>query len=232
MPKTRVKRGPGRPAQSENRDTRGDIIKAAETIFAQTGYSAASLRQIALAAAVDLATVKYHFRDKPSLYDEVFLAGNDELLTRLSPSLAQLGASAQRDELIAGVHAFAAELTVYFQERRNYARVLLFRMLEGPCEASPTHEVQGSIASVLTDAFLAIADKPFAQRFDANAYAIYALTAWPSWMYISELHPFFYHDGVTSGPGWSDRAQAFIAELMLRHMVAPNVGSAASATSA
>ena len=48
------------------------ILDEAETLFAQKGYHAVSIREITSAARCNLAAVNYHFGNKKSLYLEVF----------------------------------------------------------------------------------------------------------------------------------------------------------------
>lgn len=52
-------------------DTRNRILTAAESLFAHHGYAGVSLRQITVAAKVNVASVNYHFYDKESLYREL-----------------------------------------------------------------------------------------------------------------------------------------------------------------
>lgn len=48
------------------------ILVAAEKLFSEKGYDAASLREITSEAGVNLASVNYHFRSKESLLQAVF----------------------------------------------------------------------------------------------------------------------------------------------------------------
>ena len=67
----RKRRGPGRPeGQSANRE---EILDAAETIFAERGYSASTMRDMAHAANVTQAMVNYYFGSKLELFREVYL---------------------------------------------------------------------------------------------------------------------------------------------------------------
>ena len=52
-------------------DTRNRILTAAESLFAQYGYGGVSLRQITVAAKVNVASVNYHFFDKEGLYRDL-----------------------------------------------------------------------------------------------------------------------------------------------------------------
>ena len=59
-------------ALSEEGGTREKIMDAAEDLFIEKGYSAASLRAIATAAGVNLAATNYHFGSKFGLLTAVF----------------------------------------------------------------------------------------------------------------------------------------------------------------
>lgn len=52
-------------------DARGDIVEAARVEFAERGYDAASLRNIARRAGVDPALVHHYFEGKPALFAQV-----------------------------------------------------------------------------------------------------------------------------------------------------------------
>ncbi len=52
--------------------TRERILDEAETLFAEKGYHAVSVREITAAAHCNLAAVNYHFGNKQNLYLEVF----------------------------------------------------------------------------------------------------------------------------------------------------------------
>ena len=52
-------------------DTKTRILDAAERIFSEDGFDAASLRTITTAAGVNLAAVNYHFHSKEALFSAV-----------------------------------------------------------------------------------------------------------------------------------------------------------------
>jgi AcrR family transcriptional regulator len=70
--------------------TRQRILGAAEALFAERGFAAASLRQVTAAAKVNLAAVNYHFGSKDNLIEEVFRRRLDELSRRRLERLADL----------------------------------------------------------------------------------------------------------------------------------------------
>jgi AcrR family transcriptional regulator len=51
---------------------KAEIAKAAERLFALTGYDATSIRDVAAAAGVNSALVRYHFGSKQDLYKALF----------------------------------------------------------------------------------------------------------------------------------------------------------------
>jgi AcrR family transcriptional regulator len=64
-------------------ETRQALLAAGEELFAQLGYSGASLDRIARAAGVNKAMISYHFRGKAGLYEAILVAN-------LSPITEQL----------------------------------------------------------------------------------------------------------------------------------------------
>jgi AcrR family transcriptional regulator len=54
------------------KNTKDQILDAAERLFAEHGYDAASLRAITAEAGVNLAAVNYHFSSKEALFGAVF----------------------------------------------------------------------------------------------------------------------------------------------------------------
>ncbi|MBU1446686.1 MAG: TetR/AcrR family transcriptional regulator [Gammaproteobacteria bacterium] len=59
-------------APSSQEETRWRLLQAATEVFAEQGFKAATTREIARRAEVNLASIHYHFGDKAALYREVF----------------------------------------------------------------------------------------------------------------------------------------------------------------
>lgn len=92
------RRRPGRP--KEGGDLRDLILDSAEMVFAEQGFNAARIRDIAEGAGVTPALIRYYFGSKEALFDEVFrrrggaLAGArhvllDRLLDQPAPPTAE-----------------------------------------------------------------------------------------------------------------------------------------------
>jgi AcrR family transcriptional regulator len=64
-----ARRGPGRPRVETN--AREDILRAAAAGFADRGYAAVSIREVARAAGVQIATLYYHYPSKVDLLQAV-----------------------------------------------------------------------------------------------------------------------------------------------------------------
>lgn len=93
-------------------ETSSRILVAAESIFAQRGYTGVSLRQITVAAKVNLAAVNYHFYDKESLYREILTRRLREINARRLDllSVAETQAGESPVPLAVLVHALARPL--------------------------------------------------------------------------------------------------------------------------
>src|SRR5450432_101543 len=77
MDKTNAKRAtdrpPAQPAGLDQEDgTRDRILKTAERLFAERGFNGVSVRELAAAANVNIASIGYHFRSKEGLLAEVY----------------------------------------------------------------------------------------------------------------------------------------------------------------
>jgi AcrR family transcriptional regulator len=65
-------------------ERRASILDAAATVFAERGYEAARIDEIAAAGGVSKALIYEHFPSKRELYAEIFTSGADESLSRVA----------------------------------------------------------------------------------------------------------------------------------------------------
>src|SRR5580658_5428449 len=68
--KTKPQALPAKP-QALPDDTHTKLLDAAGQVFAESGFQAATVREICARAGVNIALVNYHFGDKLELYTEV-----------------------------------------------------------------------------------------------------------------------------------------------------------------
>lgn len=80
---------------SRSLDTRQRLLRAAVRVFAELGFEAASTRQLASQAGVNLAAIPYHFESKKGLYLAVAEHVADQIGAHLAPALSS--AAAQLD---------------------------------------------------------------------------------------------------------------------------------------
>lgn len=93
----------------DGREERGDrtaqaLLVAGRTAFARFGYAAASVRDIARAAGVNPALVRYHFGSKEGLYRQVIDAAMGGLRTRLLAAFHQAGTPRERIHRVIGAY--------------------------------------------------------------------------------------------------------------------------------
>ena len=85
---------PRKTADTLRPDRKADILLAAEKLFAQRGYHAVTIRQIAQEAGVPLALVGYYYGPKHELFHAIFAHWNSTIEERLL-ALKQVGIDPQ-----------------------------------------------------------------------------------------------------------------------------------------
>ena len=86
--------------------TRGAILEAAGQIFADEGFSRATVRDICREAGANLAAVNYHFGDKKGLYLAVLKHYQEISLQTYPPDLGLKEARSPDEKLRAFIHSF------------------------------------------------------------------------------------------------------------------------------
>jgi AcrR family transcriptional regulator len=75
MTRAASKHAPAAPAAvaaDETKGTRERILRIAERMFAERGFNGVSVRELAAAAQVNIASIAYHFTNKEGLLSEVY----------------------------------------------------------------------------------------------------------------------------------------------------------------
>jgi len=81
---TTARKQPGRPPANPDQTVRQQLLAAARGLFAQQGYDAISIRQVAESAAVNPAMIHYYFGSKQGLYEAMLTDTFTPLIERLS----------------------------------------------------------------------------------------------------------------------------------------------------
>jgi len=113
----RVPQAAARTPRAER--TRAAILEAAERLFAERGFDATRLEDVAEQVGIRRASIVYHFRDKRVLYDAVLGGVFGDLLDRTEAAFAAPGPLAER------VEAAVAAWVDYVGTRPAFARILL-----------------------------------------------------------------------------------------------------------
>ena len=119
------------PRTSRAERTRASILDAAETRFAERGFSATRLEDVAEAVGIRRASIVYHFRDKRELYETVLAGVLEGFRERLQAALAPPG------PLLARIEAGVGAWLDYVGARPSLARLLLREVADGSPETPP-----------------------------------------------------------------------------------------------
>lgn len=99
------------PGLADGREAQ--LLAIARRLFAQKGFDATSLRDIAEAAQITKAALYYYFPNKDALYERVVIESMDSLLAQVQAAVARVPTPMQK--VRAFLHASAAEM----EQRRD-----------------------------------------------------------------------------------------------------------------
>ena len=98
--------------------SRKQILKAAEEVFAQEGYEKASIRAIARRSRLNSALIYYYFQDKKGLYQTLLEESFRELGERLQSTLGKESDPVER------LSAFIELYIRFLMEKRQLAKIM------------------------------------------------------------------------------------------------------------
>lgn len=145
---------------------RAEISRAAERIFADKGFAAATLEDVAERMEMRRPSLVYYFKDKEELYDAVF----SEILAEL---LQRIEATRDGDDPRKRMEAIASIWIDYLSERRDAATIVLRQVLDVLPSRSPAtlalfEEMVKSIQEAISEGVERGVFKPM----DAGQYAL------------------------------------------------------------
>ena len=115
--KRKTRRKVGRPAGARAKDTQGEILDAAERIFAEVGFEGARLQEIADKAGVTKAMVHYYYESKEKLYQAVLDRVLFELIKLVQDVTTRGGTRIEQLDL------FINEFFDYVARHPNFSRL-------------------------------------------------------------------------------------------------------------
>jgi TetR/AcrR family transcriptional regulator len=138
--------------------TRAAILEAAEAIFAERGFAAARLEDVAEAVGIRRASIVYHFRDKRELYEAVLARLFGDFRVRLEAAFAS------RAALIERIEAAVGAWVDYVAARPALARILLREVADGSPAQPPAVLAHARPFVALVERFRdEVRDDPLAQ---------------------------------------------------------------------
>ncbi|PJJ77817.1 TetR family transcriptional regulator [Sediminihabitans luteus] len=125
------RRGPGRPRREDQRDTHEIVLRAATRLFAERGFDAVGVRDVAEAAGVNVATVHHHGGRKAELYDacfaRIFAAERAAVESAVTPARAALDEGPEA--LAAALHDLVDAFVDFLEDRPETTALWLRRWL-------------------------------------------------------------------------------------------------------
>ncbi|BDT72882.1 hypothetical protein os4_24280 [Comamonadaceae bacterium OS-4] len=131
-----------KPTRSDGVEARNRLLDAALQLFAEQGFAKTSIREIALAAQANVASISYYFGDKAGLYRAVF---SDPRTNPPLPPEALEGTDVTLEQAIRGLlSSFLEPLKQGHVSQQQYMKLCFREMLE-PTGAWQ-HEIDANIA--------------------------------------------------------------------------------------
>jgi AcrR family transcriptional regulator len=121
-----------RPAgQAEEDGTRDRILKTAERMFAARGFNGVSVRELAAAANVNIASIGYHFRNKEGLLAEVYRRHCEPMIEERLRGLAAAADLSGPARVAAIIEAFVRPALQQVQAEEGATFIRLRAVLSG-----------------------------------------------------------------------------------------------------
>lgn len=120
-------------ASESGEDTKRRLLDAAGAVFADSGFKAATVRDICRLAKANVAAVHYHFGDKMGLYTTLLSEAFTEGLRRYPPDMGLPRSAPAEERLFAFIHSFL--LRMLGEGRFTWCGKLMAREMQEPTEA-------------------------------------------------------------------------------------------------
>ena len=166
--------------------TKKNLLKVAAKLFAQKGYDAVSVRDIADKAKVNVALISYHFGSKEDLYKEIFRTYTSEHAEEVRGLLQQIASkkmtSKAFEELVFVLVTVALKR---YEESPEICQLFHRERLDGLPHARETYEESiAPLAEILSD-FIRLGQKQGIIRSDLHPKLFFATLFESIWGYMT-----------------------------------------------
>lgn len=191
------------------------MIEVATMLFATTGYEATSLRQIAAASEIDIATLKYHFEDKPTLFGEVYRRGHHGFLQVLDPFLDRLDDVEDRETMAELIDDLVVAMHDFVESHLPFVRLTLYRMLEETADVILIEEELQAIAiSRISEKFARLTSRGVTSDIDARAFVVFLVTSFSTWHVTGRVKPSWLGSPKIQTEAGRARSESFFVSML------------------
>lgn len=195
--------------------TRERILEAAEQFFAAMGYEATSLRQVAAGAGIDIATLKYHVADKPTLFGEVYARGHNRFMQAIEPILQRLDEVRTEADMSELLDDFVTRVHDFVESDFAFVRMTLFRALEDSEDViSIEEELQAIAISRIESKFRRLAERGIIREVDMRALVVFLVSAFSAWHVTGRFKPSWLGSPNLDSAAGRARSEAFFIDLL------------------
>lgn len=178
-----ARRAPGAPAPVNRRL---DILLAAEKLFAQSGYHAVSIRDIAAEAQVPLALVGYYYGAKHELYHAIFESWRPSIEQRRDLLAQAMAAPRAADALERVLDAFIGPLVaMHGDPDGRYFAAMAARDLAAP--SAESEQAQRETFDPMAHAFIDALQRLFPRRTRADVAWCYQFMLGATLHFLSDV---------------------------------------------
>ena len=176
----------GRRRRADGLATRERIITSATEMFAASGYEGTSLRQIAAAASIDIATLKYHYTDKPTLFAQVYAQNYEVFAAAVAPVIAAFIEVRDTDALRDVLHLFSSSMHDFAAENLPFIKLTLYRVIEQGIDVIELEdELQVAAITMLSDVFDELARREVVAPVDSRALSAFLISSFCTWQVLA-----------------------------------------------
>ena len=197
--------------------TRERILEVATHMFAAAGYEATSLRQIAAASSIDIATLKYHYQDKASLFAEVYSQGHVEFLQALAPVMLGLDSAQDADQVRRMIHLLVTSMHDFVDSNLPFVKLTLFRLMEENTDIVVLEdELQVVALETLEGIFAKLASQGIIQPVDARGVVVFLISSFSMWNVTARVKPSWMAEPHIQTPEGRARSERFFITTVER----------------